>query len=163
MALLIQESIKFIKLHLHDILLMSLGILIFVILKTKHLINIGHDNVNVGGKTIKREIIIENMDVKEKEKEKEHNKIVGNMTADFCKTLQGKSHEIEKECEKQTDGACKVRSCCVLTKKKGDTNVKCLAGSKVGPTYHTDDNGNDINFDYYYYQNKCYGTGCPKQ
>ena len=170
MVSFVDQSVIFIKNHLDDILLVSLGILIFVILKTKQSSveaedneNIeDDDNVDVGTKRIKKEIIIENMDVKQKEKEKLHKNIVNGMTANFCKTLQGNSHLIEKKCKRQTEGACKALSCCVLAKDKDDKKLRCIAGSKLGPTYHTDDNGKDLNFDYYYYQNKCYGTSCPK-
>ena len=161
MVSFITESIHFISKHKHDILLVTLGITIFVILRTKHLLNLEPEDVNPN-KRVTKEIIIETMDVKEKEKSEKHKKIIDNMTSDFCKTLHGKSHEIEEKCKIQTDGACKVRSCCVLAMKK-EKERHCLAGSITGTTHHTDDNGNDINFDYYYYKNKCYGNGCPKQ
>ena len=163
MVSFVNESIKFIKQHLHDILLVSLGILIYVIIKTKYLKENPQDNISITNKTIKKEIVVENMDVREEEKDNEHEEIADNMSANFCKTLQGKSHEIEEKCSIQTDGACKALSCCVLASTKGDKQAKCLAGSKVGPTYHTDENGNNLNFEYYYYQNKCYGSGCPQK
>ena len=168
MVSFVDQSVIFIKNHLDDILLMSLGMLIFAVIKTSISMgsekeNIEDDDVVIKKKRVKKEIIIENMDVKEKEKEKEHTDIVNNITANFCKTLHGNSHLIEKKCERQTIGACKARTCCVLTKMNGQDDLKCVAGSKLGPTYHTDDDGKDINFDYYYYQNKCYGNNCPKQ
>ncbi len=173
MVSFVDQSVIFIKNHLDDILLMSLGMLIFAIIKTNISMNskkenienddVENDNVVNTGKRVKKEIIIENMDVKQKKKEKEHNDIVNGVTANFCKTMYGNSHLIEKKCEIQTKGACKARTCCVLTKINGEDDLKCVAGSKLGPTYHSDDNGKDINFDYYYYQNKCYGTNCPKQ
>jgi len=88
--------------------------------------------------------------------EKEETPISG----DKCDTLHGKSHEIEAYCENLHPRLCKQKKCCVLGKESDTGNMKCVAGSKSGPTYHTDEEGNDINLDYYYFQGKCYGKGC---
>jgi hypothetical protein len=41
-------------------------------------------------------------------------------------------------------------------------NAKCAALGADGPTLNTDTNRETKQFDYYYFQRKCYGTGCPK-
>lgn len=159
MSLFIENSIEFIKKNAHNILLVVLGILIFVIFKVKYGIN---TNI-VEEKKLKKEVIIETMAnnyEKKIKKDSMFEKIVEKNSQDFCETLQGKSDEIEELCKKQTDGKCKARSCCVLV--HSNENTQCLAGDKQGPIYHTDTNGKNINFDYYYYQNKCYGISCPK-
>lgn len=83
--------------------------------------------------------------------------------SDKCTTLHGKSHELEEYCASLHPKLCKQKSCCILGKEVGVENTKCVAGSNTGPTYHTDDDGIDINFDYYYYQGKCYGDSCPEE
>ena len=158
MALFIDNSIRFITKNLDDILLVALGLFIFVIIKYQFDPNPNPQDKNNETKKVKQEIIIEALTQKEK-----INNILNDTTADFCETLKGESHSIEKRCKMQRPNVCKTLDCCVLAMKKGERRGKCLAGSKVGPTYHTDKNGNDLNFDYYYYQNKCYGPGCPKR
>ena len=73
----------------------------------------------------------------------------------FCKSHVGSSSTLEQSCSNLTTSRCNSVSCCVLL-----NGSKCVAGKSTGPTYQTDPSGNKINFDYYYYQNKCYGS-CP--
>ena len=82
--------------------------------------------------------------------------------SNFCNRLKGNTHKIEERCKKQSPDMCKTLDCCVLAMNKGDKKGQCLAGSKLGPNYHTDKSGKNIKFDYYYNQNKCYGDACPK-
>jgi hypothetical protein len=84
-----------------------------------------------------------------------------NMTpvSGFCEQYRGNSGELEKACNELTTSNCNETSCCVLTGSKGST--KCVAGGADGPTYKTDGKGNLITHDYHYFQNKCYGKGCP--
>lgn len=154
MVSIIKQSIQFIKNHKEDIILVVLAFIIGMILQVKGIL-FKPDNNSSGGLTTKKEIIVENMENNEKNNNKEDNKTY---VSDFCKKLEGKTHEIEKMCEKEDPELCKHRSCCVLA-GIGNTE-KCVAGSKLGPTYHTDDNGKDINYEYYYYKNKCYGNNC---
>lgn len=74
----------------------------------------------------------------------------------FCESYKGSSGNLNSACSKLTNKNCNATSCCILTSDK-----KCVAGNEDGPTYNTDDNGKTINLDYYYYQNKCYGSDCP--
>lgn len=74
----------------------------------------------------------------------------------FCKTHEGASATLNDSCLKLTNNNCKSTSCCVLV-----NGSKCVAGSKDGPTYNSDENGKTIDNDYYYYQDKCYGKACP--
>lgn len=64
--------------------------------------------------------------------------------------------EINSLCNQLTQKNCKVSSCCVLLEGN-----KCVGGSKDGPTFRTE-NKEKLNFDYYYYKNKCFGN-CPSE
>jgi hypothetical protein len=82
--------------------------------------------------------------------------IIANKSDSFCQYHTGSSHVLEESCGKLTQRNCNSTSCCVWT-----SNDKCVAGKASGPTFNTDENGKTKNLDYYYYQNKCYGTKCP--
>lgn len=82
--------------------------------------------------------------------------IIQNKSDAFCEHHRGSSHILEQSCGKLTQDNCNSTSCCVWT-----SNNKCVAGKANGPTFNTDKNGKTNNLDYYYYQNKCYGSKCP--
>ena len=75
-----------------------------------------------------------------------------NPISDFCKSS---SSSLKESCGKLTKNNCNATTCCVMLNGK-----KCVAGNQDGPTFKTE-SGEDINIDYYYYQNKCYGNSCP--
>ena len=75
-----------------------------------------------------------------------------NPVSDFCKSS---SDSLKESCTKLTKKNCNATSCCIVL-----NGGKCVAGNQSGPTFKTD-SGEDINVDYYYYQNKCYGNSCP--
>ena len=81
--------------------------------------------------------------------------IIINNTDAFCEHHRGSSNLLEKSCNKLTKNNCNSTSCCVWT-----SNNKCVAGNSKGPSFNTDTNGKTQNLDFYYYQNKCYGTKC---
>jgi hypothetical protein len=64
----------------------------------------------------------------------------------FCKSYLGQSYQLESACGRLTQENCNETSCCVFT-----SDGKCRAGSKNGPTFQKDANGNMITMDYYYY------------
>jgi hypothetical protein len=66
--------------------------------------------------------------------------------SNFCESYLGKSDELEKACNQLTESNCSATNCCIFG------NGKCLAGDVNGPTYKTDDDGNLITMDSYYYQ-----------
>ena len=68
----------------------------------------------------------------------------------FCNSYTG-GVATNKGCAELTGGNCKKVGCCVYT-----SSNKCVAGSEAGATYPQSEP-----VDYYYYKNKCYGTGCP--
>lgn len=70
----------------------------------------------------------------------------------FCETHLGSSGSLDESCNKLTRDNCNETSCCVWTNKQ-----KCVAGNADGPTFNSNSNG----LDYYYFQGKCYGNGCP--
>jgi len=73
----------------------------------------------------------------------------------FCESRRGSSGTLEESCGKLTKHNCNSTSCCVWTSDK-----KCAAGNEKGPTFNSDKNGKTRALDYYYFQNKCYGTKC---
>jgi len=75
----------------------------------------------------------------------------------FCDVHKGSSGSLDESCSKLTRGNCYDTSCCVWT-----SNQKCVAGGVDGPTFNTDSNGATKQLDYYYFQGKCYGSGCLK-
>ena len=75
-----------------------------------------------------------------------------NPISDFCKSS---SDSLKTSCGKLTKKNCNATTCCVML-----NGEKCVAGNQDGPTFKTV-SGEDINIDYYYYQNKCYGNSCP--
>jgi len=143
----IAESHKFIKKHFLDILLVSLFLLIgliYIVLNNIHLKT--NDEFK---RATQQVIIVEGM---------ENNDDTPNL--DICSKYKGDSIETEKHCSTLEEGVCKFSGCCVLA-GNGSTK-KCVAGDSTGPTYQSDDDGNPLNFDYYYYKNKCYGAECPE-
>ena len=44
--------------------------------------------------------------------------------------------------------------------KKMEGVEQCHSGDINGPTFKRDKNGKTNNIDYYYFKNKCIGTGC---
>lgn len=116
-------------------------------------------------KHITKEIIIEGMDVRAEaeaedlENDKETNDIMNKVKNNFCELHKGESHVLEEHCSKLSTNNCKTSGCCVLIGGKN----KCVAGDKHGPTYHTDENEMPLNFEYYYYENKCYGEKCNNE
>ena len=59
-------------------------------------------------------------------------------------------------CTTHSKRACKTASFCVLL-----DGEKCVGGNRHGPTYLTQD-GDKVDYNYYYYKNKCYGK-CPDE
>ena len=70
----------------------------------------------------------------------------------FCQSNSGAA--LEKACNNLTQGNCGRTSCCVWT-----SNGKCKAGNANGPTFSTNAVGKTAVIDYYF-QGKCYGSGC---
>ena len=75
----------------------------------------------------------------------------------FCEAHKGSGGSLDESCSRLTRENCNDTSCCVWT-----SNQKCAAGSVDGPTFNTNPNGSAKKLDYYYFQGKCYGSGCPK-
>ena len=75
----------------------------------------------------------------------------------FCDAHKGSGGSLDESCSRLTKKNCNDTSCCVWT-----SNQKCAAGGIDGPMFNTDSNGATKQLDYYYFQGKCYGSGCPK-
>ena len=74
------------------------------------------------------------------------------MERGFCSSLIHNSHKRESGCNKLTKGNCQSSDCCVFLNGK-----KCVAGNANGPVYRSNDNGDKIDVDNYYFKSKCYG------
>jgi hypothetical protein len=114
-----------------------------------------HLNAKPPPKKLLQVVTIEGLTNNNNNVTKENTSIIVNKNDAFCQHHTGSSHILEKSCSKLTQGNCNTTSCCVWT-----SNKKCVAGKVSGPTFNTDDNGKTQNLDYYYYQNKCYGSKC---
>ena len=84
------------------------------------------------------------------------NSLSSNKADAFCKSNSSSSNALNQKCNQLTRGNCGQTSCCVWT-----SDQKCVVGGSGGPTLNSDDKGKTKNMDYYYYQNKCYGSKCP--
>jgi hypothetical protein len=66
------------------------------------------------------------------------------------------AQQLNDACDKLTRGNCMNTTCCVWGQKNDES--KCYAGGKTGPTFKSDNQGNKMDVDNYYYMNKCYGN-----
>jgi len=82
--------------------------------------------------------------------------IIHNKNTAFCESQRGSSDVLNETCGNLTKRNCTTTSCCVFTSEN-----KCVAGGVGGPTFNSDTKGKTMNLDYYYYQEKCYGSKCP--
>jgi len=73
----------------------------------------------------------------------------------FCKSHEGKRHELQTSCSKLSKDNCLATSCCVYAKMNG--KELCHSGDHHGPTFKRDKNGKTRDIEYYYFQNKCFG------
>jgi len=100
------------------------------------------NNLITNEKKVAEQKVIENLD---------------SMADAFCKTEEGSQSSLNTKCQQLTNKNCNLTSCCVLL-----NGEKCVAGGISGPTFNTDKNGKSKPFDYYYWQNQCFGPKCPK-
>ena len=82
--------------------------------------------------------------------------IIINKSDAFCENNRGSGGTLEKSCGSLTKNNCNTTSCCIWT-----SDNKCTAGNAQGPLFNTHSNGKTKELDYYYFQNKCYGSDCP--
>ena len=125
------------------VVIVMLGLMVFFSM-------VGFDLVPVEDKTLEKVVTVEKFTENMK-----------NRYENFCKQYLGKTHELNDKCKEFTKESCMDSSCCVYTKM--NNKEKCFAGNKHGPVYKRDNEGKTHDIDYYYYQNVCYGNGCPKE
>jgi hypothetical protein len=77
----------------------------------------------------------------------------------FCASLEVNTVQLEKSCNELTKDNCAEVGCCVYL--RDGIKGKCVAGSKNGPIFKTDQDGQMITADRYYYLDNCFGK-CPK-
>lgn len=147
--LFLVEVGSFMKKNILDLILVSLFMLVGLII---YVMNFSGNNNSDNGEKIQEGMIT---------KDEIEN-------ANQCEKLMGDSSKIEAHCEKLSDTRCKYEECCVLLSEKSNSGddvdstdksdesymTKCVAGSKSGPTYKSDENGNQIHYDEYYYLNE---------
>lgn len=75
----------------------------------------------------------------------------------FCENAKS-TDELDKKCNKLVGDVCKMTDCCVYAYENNNKKNMCVAGDSSGPTFSTMPDGNELNYDYYYYKNKCYGN-----
>ena len=73
----------------------------------------------------------------------------------FCQNSMS-SADKDANCKKLSKDNCTTVGCCVLL-----NGEKCVGGSESGPTYLNED-GKDIDVQYYKYKDKCIGKDCPQ-
>lgn len=74
----------------------------------------------------------------------------------FCELNNTDPISLNSKCGALTAESCNQTDCCIFINGK-----KCVAGDATGPTFKTDNNGEDIDYAYYSYKNMCYGS-CGK-
>jgi hypothetical protein len=82
----------------------------------------------------------------------EINNLKLNPSDSFCESHLGDSSKLDTSCSQLTQGNCFETKCCVWL--ESGSKGKCVAGSKDGPTYTKDQDGNLITMDSYYYQGR---------
>jgi hypothetical protein len=89
--------------------------------------------------------------------EKKFSKLdTGKVDVAFCDSGMS-SDEKHANCKKLTKGNCTTVGCCVLL--NGET---CVGGNESGPTY-LNENGKDIDVQYYIHKDTCKGKKCPQK
>ena len=79
-------------------------------------------------------------------------KVDFDLANNFCNHFPDNVNDLEQEVANFTKENCMTTKCSVWV-----NDEKCVAGNEMGPIYKTDNNGNKIPIDTYYYMNKCYG------
>jgi hypothetical protein len=82
-----------------------------------------------------------------------------NPSTSFCKSHEGKRHELEVSCNELSKDNCLATSCCVYANMEGTKT--CRSGDENGPTFKRDKNGKTKDIEFYYFKNKCFGKNCP--
>jgi hypothetical protein len=75
----------------------------------------------------------------------------------FCESNGENLKKLETDCNNLSKSNCSKVKCCGYL-----NDIKCVTGNKFSPTYMSDESGNTIEIDTYYYMNKCIGPKCVK-
>ena len=131
----------------YDVLLVVLILIVGTAYMTLH--NINTSTSSEDDNQVTHEFTIEGFDGSDDEDIK--------LDVDPCKKHGNDLGKVEAYCRSLTEGNCKLSNCCVYAfNSEDESDGKCVAGDKDGATFKEDDNGDDLNFDYYYYKNKKY-------
>jgi|UniRef100_A0A6C0HE08 hypothetical protein len=87
------------------------------------------------------------------------NSVTTSLEDSFCQfhDSDASAQNLNESCMKLTKSNCMNTKCCVWG-QNSSASGKCYAGDKSGVTFKTDNNGNKMDVDNYYYLNKCYGN-----
>lgn len=144
------QIMEYIRNNLVDVLLISSFMLIFLIFNVIYSKDVEEMDIMKAKKIANSGLEVDTTDLSLKDLQKEH---------PLCEKHKGESHILEQKCNSLHENSCNDTECCVYASFK-DEKPKCVAGNNLGPTFTTDNKGNDYDIDYYYYQHKCYGKGC---
>lgn len=135
----------------------SIAIIVLVIFSLLLIISILNWDLNPPKPESKliQQVVVETFDpqnMKESNNDEitELNNLKLNPLDSFCESHLGNSAKLDTSCSQLTQGNCFETKCCVWL--ESESTGKCAAGSKDGPTYTKDKDGNLITFDSYYYQ-----------
>ena len=120
-------------------------LVVVVLLIVMMIINMYHIDMNPvkgEGKTVRQVTVVEGFDA--------------SGSSSFCMKYQTDPHELHKQCQKFDKDSCNIPQCCIWL-----NGTKCVGGNKHGPTFYSDDNGEDVNIDYFHHQGRCRGN-CPE-
>lgn len=92
-----------------------------------------------------------------------YNSLMLSPETSFCEHNKTNGGAMQKQCSALTHDNCGAVSCCIWGIDSSNKKAQCMVGGKDGAMYSTDAQGNPVNIDTYYYQNKCYGSNCPLQ
>lgn len=84
-----------------------------------------------------------------------------NPETSFCEHNKTNGGAMQNQCSALTHENCSAVSCCIWGIDSAEGTSQCMVGGKDGAMYSTDAQGNPVNIDTYYYQNKCFGENCP--
>jgi len=141
----------------------SIAVIILVVFALLIIISIREWDLNPPKPESKliKQVVVETFEPQNMEKPNndeldEINNLKLNPSDSFCESHLGNSAKLDTSCSQLTQGNCFETKCCVWLESGSDG--KCAAGSKDGPTYIKDKDGNLITMDSYYFQGRKLST-----
>ena len=117
-------------------------VVLLIVMMIINIYNLDMNPVTAEGKTVRKVTVVEGFDA--------------DGSSSFCAKYQSDPHELHKQCQKFDKDSCNIPQCCIWL-----NGTKCVGGNEHGPTFHSDDDGEDVNIDYFHHQGRCRGN-CPE-